>query len=469
MISSADQSLARLTGLTLNPETPPHQPHDFVEDSEQYDAAEEEEDEETEDIEEPPETLGKGVNKESAAGAGRTEDLEGEGDEGDVEVQGADSSRQDGHTTPIITVRSLVTTKEAGVIIGKGGKNVAEVRAETGVRAGVSKVVPGAHERILTISGTTLSVAKAYSIIGQHLLDNPVSTQPSNYADCTTIRLLVPHQLMGSIIGKGGSKIKEIQEESGAKLVIAKEMLPQSTERVIEVYGLVESIKIAVYNIAECIFNDLDRATGAILYNPQVRASLSHSNSNNGSIPRTGRFDEYTSRDGGFRSGPRRRGSAQDNHSNYNNSSSTNGSYNNSNSTNANSSSHISNGGFRRYPADSSQHPPSHSSGRANGSYSPVNNRDSRDRDSDQQTQTMAIPSDMVGCVIGKGGSFISSIRRQSNARLRISEAIEGSSERIITVTGTSTATAKAMQMIQEQLSSEKQRRANQIAGDEDD
>jgi heterogeneous nuclear rnp K-like protein 2 len=35
---------------------------------------------------------------------------------------------------------------------------------------------------------------------------------------------------MGSVIGKGGSKIKEIQEASGAKLNASEGMLPGSTE-----------------------------------------------------------------------------------------------------------------------------------------------------------------------------------------------------------------------------------------------
>lgn len=59
-----------------------------------------------------------------------------------------------------LTLRALVSTKEAGVIIGKGGKNVAELRESTGVKAGVSKVVQGIHDRVLTVSGTLEGVAK---------------------------------------------------------------------------------------------------------------------------------------------------------------------------------------------------------------------------------------------------------------------------------------------------------------------
>jgi hypothetical protein len=65
----------------------------------------------------------------------------------------------------VLTLRALVSTKDAGVIIGKGGKNVADLREQTGVKAGVSKVVPGVHERVLSISGSVESVAKVCSHI----------------------------------------------------------------------------------------------------------------------------------------------------------------------------------------------------------------------------------------------------------------------------------------------------------------
>lgn len=52
-----------------------------------------------------------------------------------------------------LTVRALVSTKEAGIIIGKGGANVAELRDKTGVKAGVSKVVQGVHDRVLSVTG----------------------------------------------------------------------------------------------------------------------------------------------------------------------------------------------------------------------------------------------------------------------------------------------------------------------------
>lgn len=61
-----------------------------------------------------------------------------------------------------LTLRALVSTKDAGVIIGKAGKNVADLREQTGVKAGVSKVIPGVHERVLTVTGSVEAVSKVF-------------------------------------------------------------------------------------------------------------------------------------------------------------------------------------------------------------------------------------------------------------------------------------------------------------------
>lgn len=70
-----------------------------------------------------------------------------------------------------LTLRAIVSSKEAGVIIGKAGKNVADLRDETGVKAGVSKVVQGVHDRVLTITGGLEGISKAYAIVARGLLE----------------------------------------------------------------------------------------------------------------------------------------------------------------------------------------------------------------------------------------------------------------------------------------------------------
>ena len=63
------------------------------------------------------------------------------------------------------------------------------------------------------------------------------------------IRLIVPASQCGSLIGKGGSKIKEIRQITGASVFVASEMLPNSTERAVTVSGTSEAITQCIYQI----------------------------------------------------------------------------------------------------------------------------------------------------------------------------------------------------------------------------
>ena len=89
-----------------------------------------------------------------------------------------------------LTLRAIVSSKEAGVIIGKAGKNVADLRDETGVKAGVSKVVQGVHDRVLTVTGSLDALSKAYAIVAKGLLEG------------------APQMGMGGIIANNGTHRK---------------------------------------------------------------------------------------------------------------------------------------------------------------------------------------------------------------------------------------------------------------------
>jgi heterogeneous nuclear rnp K-like protein 2 len=89
-------------------------------------------------------------------------------DEGDMEVT---PKTEEEYAQSMLTLRAIVSSKEAGVIIGKAGKNVADLRDETGVKAGVSKVVPGVHDRVLTVTGPLQGTARAYALVAKGLLE----------------------------------------------------------------------------------------------------------------------------------------------------------------------------------------------------------------------------------------------------------------------------------------------------------
>ncbi|CAO3587612.1 unnamed protein product [Absidia cylindrospora] len=316
----------------------------------------------------------------------------------------------------LLTLRSLVSTKEAGVIIGKGGKNVAELREATGVKAGVSKVVMGVHDRVLTINGTLEGVAKAYSSMAQTLLENPISagipqisTANSTHTAgnaMVTLRLLISHNLMGTVIGRQGAKIKYIQDATGVRMTASKTLLPQSTERVVDVRGTVEGIHAAMLEIGRCLMEDKERAYGTILYNPTKAGSSTNGDHRRGSAATVnGATMEFSgSNNGGdYQGGARRRSS----HATF---------------------------------LD----------------------------DPNVRTQHISIPSDMVGCIIGKAGSKIAEIRQLSGSRISIAKIPhDETGERMFTIQGTSEANERALYLLYGQLESEKERRLEGVIKEE--
>ncbi|KAL2074377.1 hypothetical protein VTL71DRAFT_8155 [Oculimacula yallundae] len=321
-----------------------------------------------------------------------------------------------------LTLRAIVSSKEAGVIIGKAGKNVADLRDETGVKAGVSKVVQGVHDRVLTIAGGCESISKAYAIVAKALLEGAPQMGMGGVVSTTgthPIKLLISHNQMGTIIGRQGLKIKHIQDVSGVRMVAQKEMLPQSTERIVEVQGNPEGIQKAIWEICKCLVDDWQRGTGTVLYNPVVRTqpgggpnlgqsagngrdSYNSNNNNNSRVMRTGNGNDFSE------SSPR--------------------SYNN-----------------RRSDSDAAQRgPPTHDE---NGE--------------ELQTQNISIPSDMVGCIIGRAGSKISEIRKTSGARISIAKAPhDDTGERMFTIMGSAKANETALYLLYENLEAEKMRRS---------
>lgn len=197
-------------------------------------------------------------------------------------------------------------------------------------------------------------------------------------------------------------------------MVAQKEMLPQSTERIVEVQGTPDGIDKAVWEIGKCLVDDWQRGTGTVLYNPAVRVQV-------GSGPL-----------------PPAVGSG------------------------VTSTNYGSGGGGRSYNrtgngADFSE---SRSYARSNdaprGGGIPMVTEDGEE----VQTQNISIPADMVGCIIGRGGSKISEIRKSSGARISIAKAPhDDTGERMFTIMGSASANEKALYLLYENLEAEKGRR----------
>lgn len=65
----------------------------------------------------------------------------------------------------------------------------------------------------------------------------------------------MPASQCGFIIGKGGCKIKEIRESSGAAIQVASDMLPNSTERLVSITGTTITISQCVYQVCNVLLD----------------------------------------------------------------------------------------------------------------------------------------------------------------------------------------------------------------------
>ncbi|KAG5361892.1 RNA-binding protein [Yarrowia sp. C11] len=324
--------------------------------------------------------------------------------------------------TTQLVLRALVSTKEAGVIIGKDGATVAGLRDAAKVKAGVTKSVAGIPDRILSVAGTAAGVAHAIGLAAAALVAHPPSGYvlnlvPPGPQGTTTVRLLIPHQRMGSILGKGGARIKAIQAKYAVRIVASKHRLPHSSERIVEIQGEPQALQTAVYTVVQCLLEEKDKSILVAYYNPR---SLEGSG--------TQREDtddkEYVSF-AGYRGRHTDGGSDTD--------------------TDRDAfldPAHASNGNLAAIDTDAAAQPNS----------------------LDAYTQSTIIPASFAGYIIGRRGDNIRELRKRSGAAISISSEYE--SERTLLMRGTEASVTMAMAMLQQQMDEERERRAR--AGSED-
>lgn len=278
---------------------------------------------------------------------------------------------------------------------------------------------------------------QAYSSILQNIAENP-SAQNNSLASGISptihLRILVANPVMGSVIGKAGATIQALQAKHNAKIVTVKEMLPNSTERIVSVEGSLPSVDATLQELAKIVSEqDPARLQNHILYQPGSSASNTGMNAYGagpamgGVMPGAG-FGAMPQ--GGFQQQQHPRGP-------YGN----RGPHRNM-SNNHNGANNAQNGVMRDATgAAASQAVPTPSN-------------------PDLRTQNISIPSDMVGCIIGRGGGKINEIRQQSGAKISIAkDAHDESGERMFTITGSSEALEKALFLLYGQLEGEKEKR----------
>ena len=124
-------------------------------------------------------------------------------------------------------------------------------------------------ERILNIKGSINSIKLAVTMVAQKLQEIAAGAAKADYAPPCTMRLLVPNSQCGPLIGKGGSRIKEIREASGATITIPTETLPGSTERSVTIAGSTDALGECIAKICD-VFEEFPARHNNVQFFPQM-------------------------------------------------------------------------------------------------------------------------------------------------------------------------------------------------------
>ncbi|XP_076860677.1 poly(rC)-binding protein 2 isoform X2 [Brachyhypopomus gauderio] len=306
-----------------------------------------------------------------------------------------DSGVVEGGLNVTLTIRLLMHGKEVGSIIGKKGESVKKMREESGARINISE--GNCPERIITLAGPTTAIFKAFSMIIDKLEEDISSSMTNSTATSkppVTLRIVVPASQCGSLIGKGGCKIKEIRESTGAQVQVAGDMLPNSTERAITIAGTPQSI-------IECVKQ--------ICVSPPKGVTIPYRPKPSGSPVIFAGGQAYA---------------VQGQHA-------------------------IPQPDLTKLHQLAMQQSPFQ--------LTPSNQGFTGGLDASAQTASheMTIPNDLIGCIIGRQGAKINEIRQMSGAQIKIANPVEGSSDRQVTITGSAASISLAEYLINARLSSE--------------
>lgn len=194
------------------------------------------------------------------------------------------------------TFKLLVHKSLAGAIIGKGGEIIRTMQSESGARVSLStEPVAASTEKTVTVTGSVENLHDVCTRILTQVRDNPVrpgttsilyvpgqqmSTfgappqspygmppqspygmppqspygmpqQMGNPGLSKTEKIVIPTVCAGTVIGKGGSIIREIKMQSGTNISVAAPEPTAPNDRVVSITGPAQGIQTAIFLIRQ--------------------------------------------------------------------------------------------------------------------------------------------------------------------------------------------------------------------------
>ncbi|XP_008576828.1 PREDICTED: RNA-binding protein Nova-2 [Galeopterus variegatus] len=325
-------------------------------------------------------------------------------------------------------LKVLIPSYAAGSIIGKGGQTIVQLQKETGATIKLSKskdFYPGTTERVCLVQGTAEALNAVHSFIAEKVREIPQAmTKPEvvnilqpqttmNPDRAKQAKLIVPNSTAGLIIGKGGATVKAVMEQSGAWVQLSQK--PEGInlqERVVTVSGEPEQVHKAVSAIVQKVQEDPQSSSCLNISYANVAGPVA--NSNPTGSPYASPADVLPA---------------------------------------AAAASAAGGGGGPLVAAAAA-------AGAAGGFLT----AEKLAAESAKELVEIAVPENLVGAILGKGGKTLVEYQELTGARIQISkkgEFLPGTRNRRVTITGSPAATQAAQYLISQRVTYEQGVRAS--------
>lgn len=377
--------------------------------------------------------------------------------------------------TPRVTLKILVSNNLAGSIIGRSGQTIMELQSESSAKIRLSQsgdFFPGTNDRVCLIHGSLNKVKKGVALVLGKLYESQLEITKFDHKagqagayeqhdaatnqlkNIFTVKILVPSAACGMLIGKEGATIQGLKEKAGCSAVrLSQKVLDHSLPRTFE-----RVLTVSAPDLNTCIhFTEL--ILEGFVRHPEIcrylngTTSYSRSSNNHGSFSMPGSnpmLHAYATVTNPISNIPQVYAHAR-------------------------SMSEIEAGvhslGFDVQANAQAPHPTSQSSfvgapTSINRNLVPSNSSCLSPAQLCQNTMpshgtfgctiNLAVPESMIGSILGRRGQTLMEIQSESGAQIRVSQKNEffpGTSNRIVTLSGTQESLTTAKNMIRKYLS----------------
>ncbi|KAL0732878.1 hypothetical protein Bca4012_009088 [Brassica carinata] len=188
--------------------------------------------------------------------------------------------------------RYLCPVKKTGSIIGKGGEIAKQIRSETKSNMRINEALPGCEERVVTVYSTSDelnhfgddgelvcpaldALFKVHDMLVADSNDNDDDDEDLVGKQTVTVRMLVPSDQIGCVIGKGGQVIQNLRTETNAQIRVIKDNLPPcaltlSHDELLQIIGEPLVVREALYQVASLLHDNPSRFQHSLLSSPST-------------------------------------------------------------------------------------------------------------------------------------------------------------------------------------------------------